>query len=44
MHRPAGDARIRCKAWESFRAQSANSLIVFNSSRVAQRVLLSEPD
>jgi len=44
MHRFDGDARIRCKDCGSFRTRSANPLIAFNSSRVAQAVLVPEPD
>jgi nitrogen regulatory protein P-II 2 len=44
MHRFAQDALIRCKDRSGFCAQSANSLIAFNSSRVARPVLISEPD
>ena len=41
MRRFAQDALIRCKDRLGFGAQSANSLIAFNSSRVAQPVRVS---
>jgi hypothetical protein len=44
MHRFDGDARIRRKDCGSFPTRSANLLIAFNSSRVAQPVLVPEPD
>jgi hypothetical protein len=44
MHRFADDALIRCKGRAGIRAQNANPLIAFNSLRVAQPVLISEPD
>lgn len=44
MHRFVNGALIWCKVGAGIRTQRANSLIAFKSLRVAQPVLLSEPD
>jgi hypothetical protein len=44
MHRVARDALIRCKERAVIRLQCANSLIALDSSRMAQPVLISDPD
>jgi hypothetical protein len=44
MHLIIYDALIRCKDGAGMCTQSANPLITFKSSAVAQPVLLSEPD
>jgi hypothetical protein len=44
MHGFVNGALIRCKVGAGIRTQRANPLIAFKSLRVAQPVLLSEPD
>jgi hypothetical protein len=44
MRRFANGARIRCKDCTGIRTHHANSLIAFNSSRMAHPVLHSDPD